>query len=203
MSATLRSPVLVLNKSWAPVNTVTLEDAIVTLFKTEKNGEPKARIVEYPSYQTFTWQDWANLKTSVDDKVIRSQNLVFRVPEIIVLSRYNKLPTPKCHFSRRNLYKRDNYACQYCSKKLPSSELTIDHVMPTSRGGHSTWENCVLACVSCNSKKANRTPEEAHMKLLRKPKRPRVPLFRVDHLKKIESWEAFLGEMYWSVSIED
>lgn len=195
MSAILQSPVLVLNKSWAPVNTVTLENAITKVWN------DKARIVEYPSYQTFSWDDWSKLKAESTDNAIKSVNMYFRIPEIILLTEFDRMPMKKTHFSRRNLYKRDNYTCQYCTKKFASTELTIDHVMPSSRGGKSTWENCVLACVDCNSRKANRTPEEARMKLLREPKMPKMALFRIDHLKKIESWEAFLGAAYWNVDI--
>ncbi|MFX7620976.1 HNH endonuclease signature motif containing protein, partial [Acinetobacter baumannii] len=81
------------------------------------------------------------------------------MPEIILLSKYDKLPAQRVHFSRRTLYHRDNNTCQYCSKKFSTSDLNIDHVLPRSQGGRSSWENCVLACFKCNSKKANRTPE--------------------------------------------
>jgi 5-methylcytosine-specific restriction endonuclease McrA len=202
-SLTLNEPVLVLNKSWTPINTIRLEEAITMLFKTEKDGEPKARIVDYPSYQTFTWEGWSELKPKLTDRFISSVNLQFKIPEVILLSKYDKLPKMTCHFSRRNLYKRDDYTCQYCGIKPGTKELTIDHVVPSSRGGKSSWKNCVLACVDCNSKKANRLPHEAHMKLRKEPKQPHVPLFRVDMTRRIESWEAFLGAAYWNVGIGD
>lgn len=194
---------LVLNKTWTPVGTVSLQRAIIMLFSTYANGEPKARIIEPETYSLFTWEDWSKLKPLATDEVIKGANMVFRIPEIILLSKYEKLPQPKVHFSRRTLYKRDNMTCQYCGDRPGSAELTIDHVLPRSQGGLTTWENCVLACVQCNTDKANRTPEQAKMKLFKQPHKPRLHLFRYDTLKPVKSWESFLGEAYWSVELEN
>ena len=197
MSTTLtKNRCLVLNKNWTPVGTVSLQRAIVMLF-----GE-KARIIDHESYATFTWEDWSKLRPHLTDEKIKSAHVAFKVPEIILLNQYDRIPTPKVHFSRRNLFKRDNMTCQYCGCKPGSSELTIDHVLPSSHGGKSTWDNCVLACVDCNSRKANRTPEQARMKLRKQPKKPHFNM-RFNTLKRVKSWEAFLGEAYWNVSIED
>lgn len=194
---------LVLNKSWTPVGVVSLQRAIVLLFGEHADGEPKARIIEPGSYQTMTWADWSKLKPVATDEVIRSARMEFRVPEIVLLSKYDKLPKPKAHFSRRNLYKRDALTCQYCGIKPGSQELTVDHVIPRAQGGGTTWENCVLACVACNRKKADKTPKQAHMKLAKTPKKPHVRFFSYDTLKPVKSWEAFLGEAYWNVGIGD
>ena len=194
---------LVLNKAWTPVGTVSLQRAIIMLFSTYANGIPKAKVIEPGSYQTFTWDDWSKLKPLATDDVIVATNVNFKVPEIVLLTKYEKLPQPKVHFSRRTLYKRDSMTCQYCGKRPGSAELTVDHVMPKSRGGGTTWENCTLACVECNARKANRTPSEANMKLLSEPKKPRVHLFKYDTIKPVKSWEAFLGEAYWNVGIGD
>src|ERR1700740_731597 len=99
--------VLVLNKGWTPINTIPLRDAITMLFGCQDNGEPKAKVVEPESYAQMTWEDWSRLKPKATDDVIRSANLYFRVPEIIVLTTYDKMPKPKVHFSRRTLFKRD------------------------------------------------------------------------------------------------
>jgi 5-methylcytosine-specific restriction endonuclease McrA len=173
------------------------------LFQTCSDGEPKARIIEHPSYQTYTWEDWARLRPQATDEKIKSGNIYFRIPEIIKLSEYDKIPAPKVHFSRRNLFKRDNMTCQYCGCKPGSSELTVDHVLPRSQGGTSTFENCVLSCIKCNTRKANRTPEQAGMKLLSKPKKPKASVLRFETLKPIKSWEDFLGTAYWNVGIGD
>lgn len=194
---------LVLNKAWAPVGTVSLQRAIIMLFSEYANGVPKAKIIEPASYQTFTWDDWSKLKPLATDEIIQASNVQFKVPEVILLTKYEKLPLPKVHFSRRTLYKRDNMTCQYCAKRPGSSELTIDHVLPRAQGGTTTWENCVLACVECNARKANRTPAQAKMTLRKEPTKPRMHLFRYDTLKPVKSWTAFLGEAYWNVGIGD
>ena len=91
--------------------------------------------------------------------------------------------------------------CQYCGVKPGSEELTIDHIVPRAQGGVTSWENCALACVKCNSFKADRTPRQAGMKLATVPKKPRMQFFRTDNLKKVKSWEAFLGASYWDIGI--
>lgn len=204
MSVLAQQRCLVLNKGWAPISTVPLRRAIIMLFTKHEDGVPKARIIEPDSYQVMTWDDWSKLRPKATDETIQAGNIAFRVPEVILLSRYDKLPRPKIHFSRRNLYKRDEYTCQYCGCQPGSSELTIDHVLPKAQGGKSTWENCVLACIGCNSRKADRTPQQAHMKLAKEPHKPHLNMFKLDGMTKpIKSWEQFLGEAYWSVELKD
>ena len=173
------------------------------LFTTYNNGEPKARVID-PSndFQLFTWDDWSKLQPLADDDVIKGAGITFRVPEVILLTNYNKIPQPRGHFSRRNLYKRDNLTCQYCGCQPGPANLTIDHVMPRSRGGLTTWENCVLCCVPCNSKKADKTPKEANMKLAKVPKKPRVNLLH-SISKPIESWKNFISEAFWETELEN
>lgn len=194
---------LVLNKNWRPICTTTLEEAISKVFSSYRDGTPKARIIDPESYETFTWADWAKLIPAVDEEKISTANMSFKIPEVILLSKYEKMPSPKSHFSRRTLYKRDNMQCQYCGCKPGSEELTIEHVVPRSKGGLTTWENCVLACVPCNRKKADKTPAQAGMKLLREPKKPNINLCRFETHKPIKSWSVFLGEAYWSVQLEN
>lgn len=204
MSAILTSnKVLVLNKNWTPVGTVTLQDALTKLFNTYDDGTPKARIIEPESYQTFTWEDWSKLQPLATDEKIASANMVFRIPEIILLSRFEKLPRPKAHFSRRTLLKRDGGRCQYCGKKCASDEWSVEHVVPRAQGGQTTWENCVVACLDCNRKKADRTPKQAGMRLLKEPKKPSANVLRFEVSKPVKSWEAFIGEAYWNVGIGD
>ena len=194
---------LVLNKTWTPVGTVSLQRAVIMLFSVYKNGDPKARVIDSKTYQTLAWNDWAQIPLLPTDDFIQGSNARYKVPEIILLSKYEKLPQPKIHFSRRTLYRRDNMTCQYCGDRPGSSELTIDHVTPKSRGGGTTWENCVLACFKCNAHKANRTPAEAHMSLFTEPRKPRVHMFRYDTARPIKSWAAFLGEDYCLSEVED
>lgn len=203
MPGILSQPVLVMNKSWAPIGTVSLQRAIIMLFSETDDGQPKAKIVEPSSYATFTWDDWSKLKPMATDEVIRAANVVFRCPEVIVLTSYDKMPKPKVHFSRRTLFKRDKFCCQYCNINPGTENMTIDHVMPKSRGGPTSWENCVAACVECNARKANRTPEEANMKLHKSPKKPAFHLFKSDLLKPVKSWSAFVSEAYWNTELEN
>lgn len=174
------------------------------LFSTyEDDGQPKARIIEPESYAALTWEDWSKLKPLATDEKIASANMFFRIPEIILLSRYEKLPKPKVQFSRRTLYKRDRMTCQYCGCQPGGEELTIDHVTPRSKGGETTWENCVLACVKCNRRKADKTLQESGLKLIKHPKKPEVALFKYDTVKPVKSWQAFLGECYWNVELRN
>ncbi|WP_337845824.1 HNH endonuclease [Thermus sp.] len=112
------------------------------------------------------------------------------VPSVIRLKRLVRRGPSRVPLNRRNVLRRDRYTCQYCGRQ--GGDLTVDHVLPKSRGGRSTWENLVAACRACNLKKGDRTPEEAGMRLLRSPRAPKTPLFLAD-LKEIpEAWKPFL-----------
>lgn len=141
---------LVLNASWIPIETVTWQEAFVQVFK------GRASIVDY--YEEI-------IKTPSDE---------YLKPAVIVCKEYNGIPKRESVYSRRNILLRDNYVCQYCSKKLTSSNATLDHVVPRSKGGRSTFQNVVCCCESCNTRKANKSLKEAKMKLLRIPKAPKL-----------------------------
>lgn len=193
--------VLVLNKSWVAIGVITLERALTKLSKTYSDGTPKARIIDcVHDFQSFTWNDWTQLRPAEGEDGLRSVNAVLRVPEVIQFTRYNKLPNTKVHYNRRTIYRRDNNTCQYCGKKKPSSELSLDHVVPRCQGGLTTWENIVVACTECNAHKAGRTPKEANMKLLSKPSKPKYNFYTGDI--RVKSWEQFLGEAYWLTELE-
>jgi 5-methylcytosine-specific restriction endonuclease McrA len=119
-----------------------------------------------------------------------------------VLAGYNRLPTAAVAFSRRNIHKRDHWTCQYCGRQPGGAELTIDHVVPRSQGGVSTWENCVLACIDCNKHKADRTPAQARMKLHREPVRPAWKPLYARTSERMMSWSKFISEAYWNVPLE-
>lgn len=180
--------VLQLNKTWTPMHTISLEKALHMVFNN------RARIVTPENYQAMTWSDWAQLEPIGDS--IRGARASFRVPEIIVLNDYDKLPMPKKTFGRRALLRRDNYTCGYCGVIPGSEELTIDHVLPRSQGGATSWENCVSCCGACNARKSNRTPSEASMPLRLNPAAPTYKQMKAETIR-VDSWEAFLGEMYY------
>lgn len=197
VSAVLTRPTLVLNRHWQPIRVSTVARSLVMLW----NGA--ARVVDPEDYQLYSWQDWSNLVPRDGEPSIRTVRFALRVPEIMVLTRCGRFPKEGVTFSRRNLFRRDRFTCQYCGCQLRSEELTIDHVVPRSQGGLSTWDNCVLACVDCNNRKADRTPAQAHMPLLSKPARPTWRQLYSQNGIHIDSWSKFLSEAYWNVELRD
>lgn len=197
MTAVLDRPTLVLNRNWQPVGVASVARSLIKLW----NGA--ARVIDPESYQLYTWSDWARLQPAEGELFIETVRFRLRVPEVISLTDYDRVPTNSVTFSRRNVFKRDRFTCQYCGIQPGSEELTIDHVIPRSQGGATTWENCVLACVECNSRKADRTPDEARMPLRHPPKRPKwKPLYATRGVR-IDSWSRFISEAYWNVELED
>jgi 5-methylcytosine-specific restriction endonuclease McrA len=131
-----------------------------------------------------------------------SVNLRLRVPEVIALTGYDRMPRRAVTFSRRNIFKRDRFQCQYCGVSPGCEELTIDHVTPRAQGGVSSWTNCVLACIDCNKRKADRTPKQAGMALASAPRRPAWKPAYADHRVRLASWSKFISEAYWNVELE-
>jgi len=200
MVPVMSRPALVLNKNWVPIRCATVQEAIGLVVK------GSAKIIEPDTYEVhdiFTWNDASKLKTKFADSVIRSATLEIIPPEVILLTDYDGIGERKVVFSRRNLFKRDKYTCQYCGVQPGPEELTIDHILPKSRGGQSSFENCVLACVECNKFKADKTPDEAGMKLRKVPKRPSWKVFaQVPQNVRCESWDKFLDRAYWDVELD-
>jgi 5-methylcytosine-specific restriction endonuclease McrA len=195
----INSAVLVLNRYYQPVHVTSVKRAFSLLYQ----GVAKAIDAQYRLYE---FDDWAALSATQD--CITTINRTIRVPRVLVLSAYDHLPRGRVRFSRLNIYARDNDTCQYCGKNLPRSDLNLDHVMPRSQGGKTTWENVVCSCVPCNLKKGGRTPEQADMRLLKKPVRPRwTPLFRGATRKvTYREWLPFLhlaDASYWNVELLD
>jgi 5-methylcytosine-specific restriction endonuclease McrA len=196
VSSVLQRPTLVLNRSWQPVNVATVERALVLVWN------DVARIVDPDSYQIYEWSDWTKLQPRDDEPFIRTVESRLRAPEVITLNHYDRVPKVVVSFSRRNIFKRDGYRCQYCGSQPGTGELSIDHVIPRSRGGGTSWENCVLACIDCNKTKGSRTPEEAAMRLRKTPIRPHWrPIYSTYHMR-IDSWSRFLSEAYWNAELE-
>ncbi|MFO1044190.1 MAG: HNH endonuclease [Planctomycetaceae bacterium] len=193
----LNRQALVLNRFWQPVGVASVARSL-TLVAAER-----ARIVDPNDFQLYTWGDWARLIPQENEPFVQAVTFRIRVPEVITLTEYDRVPTNTVAFSRRNIFKRDRFTCQYCGAQPGSEELTIDHVQPRSRGGTSTWENCVLACIECNSKKADRTPIEAHMPLRKPPVRPKWQPIYARHDTRIESWSKFISEAYWTVELDE
>lgn len=193
----LERPTLVLNRNWQPVSVAPVARALTMLWN------ESARVVDPEDYRLYTWSDWARLVPRDGELYLQAVSFRLRVPEVLTLTRYDRPRESAVTFSRRNLFKRDHVTCQYCGSRPGTSELTIDHVRPRSQGGASTWDNCVLACVPCNARKANRTPDEAGMKLRRLPFRPSWRPHYAAHGVKIESWAKFMSEAYWNISLDE
>lgn len=195
----IESAVLVLNRNYQPIHVTTVKRAFSLLYQ----GVAKAIDTQYKLYE---FDDWAALSATED--CITTIDRTIRVPRVLVLSAYEYIPRGRVRFSRLNIYARDHDTCQYCSRQLPRSELNLDHVLPRSQGGKTTWENVVCSCVPCNLKKGGRTPEQAGMALLKKPLRPRwTPLFR-GVIKRVtyKEWLPFLtlaDSSYWNVELLD
>lgn len=196
MVAALESPVLVLNRNWAVVNVTTVSRALTLLF----NGG--AKVVDVKDYQAFDWEDWSKISPAEGDRYIQSTSIRLRVPEVVVLTEYGGMPETAVNFSRRNIFKRDHYTCQYCGVQPGTEDLTLDHVLPKSRGGETNWTNTVLACLKCNKRKADRTPEEAKMHLRHQPVKPNwKPLYSMRTLRP-DSWSKFVSDVYWNVELK-
>jgi len=202
--AVLDRPALVLNKRWQPIQVTSVKEALGLVCK------GSAKILEPETYQAHDIASWADVSASkekFEGYVIRSAKLSLVAPEVIVLQKYEDIGQRSVVFSRRNIFKRDKYTCQYCGHQFRSEvamrDLTIDHVMPKSRGGKSTWENCVLACIDCNKVKADRTPDEAGLRLRKVPKKPSwSALSCITPGKRLKSWQNFIDETYWQIELE-
>jgi 5-methylcytosine-specific restriction endonuclease McrA len=188
MRSVLERPTLVLNRNWQPVGVAPVARALVMLWN------DVARAVEPEEYRLYTWDDWARLSPLHGEPCIRAARLRLRVPEVVCLAHYDRLPGQAVTFSRRNVAKRDHHTCQYCGSQPGWESITIDHVVPRAQGGASSWTNCVAACVRCNARKADRTPDQAGMRLRKRPARPEWKPFYAAQGDRIPSWSRFLEE---------
>jgi len=153
-----------------------------------------ARVVEPEDYRLFTWEGWAAMEAVPGSPSIRTARVRLRVPEVVCLAHYDRLPGQAVTFSRRNIAKRDHHTCQYCGIQPGWETITVDHIVPRAQGGVSSWTNCVAACVDCNTRKADRTPEQAGMRLRKRPSRPEWRPFYAVHGARAESWSKFLND---------
>lgn len=196
----LEGQVLVLNKSWVAVHIASVRRALSLLY------QDLARAVHPEDYSLYDFDDWCALSQFVESgQFVHTVNIRIRIPEVILLKGFNNFIRHEVRFSRRNIFERDKNTCQYCGRRAPRSDLTLDHVIPRSRGGFDSWENLVLACMRCNVKKANRTPEEARMPLIKKPVKPSwLPQFgtRIPN-SQLMSWQRFVDTAYWDVELRE
>ena len=210
-SPVLNANVLVLNKFYQAIRVVNVrrafsmlcrEMAEVVHIETDADGQSR-----WTNYDFEGWREVSELKAEFEPDGydwIHTVRFQIAVPRIIRLLGYDKLPRQDVKFNRRNIYARDSNRCQYCGKRMPTTELSLDHVLPKSQGGKSSWENIVCCCVKCNVKKGGRTPEQAHMHLITKPVKPkRSPVINIRLAdERYSSWKQFLDNAYWTVELK-
>ena len=209
---TLNDGTLVLNRSWVAVQICSVRRAISLLF------QGHAKVVD-DNYKVYDFNDWHEVSQQMvqvsDDEFIASPSIRIRIPRVIVLLLYDKLPKRAVAFSRKNILERDEYTCQYCGVKPPrarkdaldwleKNSLSLDHVSPRVQGGKTTWENIVTCCFKCNSKKGSKTLEELGWKLKKAPKKPKwhptlqLPMRFIQH----KEWVNFIDVAYYNVILD-
>ncbi|MBI4659208.1 MAG: HNH endonuclease [Verrucomicrobia bacterium] len=203
MTSCLNQQVLVLNRLWQAVNVCSAKRALTLLF------EGRAQVVlgtNDGAFETFNFTEWQDFsERQPHPESIHTISFRIRIPKVILLVLFDRLPKKEVKFTRFNVFERDKNICQYCGGTFDRKDLNLDHVIPKHKGGPTSWENIVCSCVPCNTKKANRTPQEAGMHLIRKPKRPKWrPFIQVNlGLSYHDSWRHFLDVAYWNVEIAE
>jgi 5-methylcytosine-specific restriction endonuclease McrA len=173
MGTGLTYKVLVLNRLWQAVNIVGVQRAFGLLLR----DHAQVIYTGDGSFQVMDSAAWLELSAAEvpgdTEAYVQTVRLRVRVPKVLLLRGYDKLPLQEVRFSRDNLFERDHYRCQYCGDHFPDHKLNMDHVIPRAKGGRTSWENIVTSCIPCNTRKANRLPHQASMHLMKKPERPR------------------------------
>lgn len=185
-----KATVLVLNRNWQAINVRTPADAFCQLATDVVTGVD----IEADAMTPVKWTDWLKLPIRERDLFVTTPCGRIRVPTVVVLARFNKVPKRRPNFSSRSIWARDGGVCQYTGRRLNPGEGNIDHVVPRSRGGATSWENCVLAHREVNSRKGNRLPPEAGLRLIRPPVVPKeVPVtLLIKNPHGIGDWDYFL-----------
>ena len=206
MKDVLTTPVLVLNRLWQAVNICAGQRALGLLC----TGHAQAVHEEDGDFDTYTFDEWClyapGQELGPDDHpAVHTVSLQVFLPRVILLHVFDRLPRRDVRFSRDNLFRRDHHTCQYCGRQFDPRHLNVDHVKPRHRGGQTSWTNVVCSCLSCNSRKGNRTPAEAGMHLLREPRKPRWRPFVEKQFSHAyhQSWRHFLDHAGWRVDLGD
>ena len=200
-ASSMQAAVLALNRNFAAIHVISVKRAFCLLFK-ELAEVIHVEDGQFSNYDFEGWREYSQLKVEFGEKQehedwIRAVNFEIQVPRVIRLTSYDRIPRNTVKFNRRNIFLRDGHRCQYCGNRYSSPRLSLDHVIPKSRGGPDTWENIVCACLKCNVGKGGRTPQEAGMRLLQQPVKPkRSPLLnRQLSQAKYESWRHFVPQI--------
>nr|WP_277508406.1 HNH endonuclease [Ereboglobus sp. PH5-5] len=196
---------LVLNRLWQAINVIGAKRAFALL------ARGHAQVVHHheEDFHTFSMMDWIDFSHHnpplTDNEIVHTPTRRIRLPRVILLTFFDKLPCKELKLTRNNVFERDKNQCQYCAKIFPREELNLDHVIPRHYNGRTTWENIVCSCIRCNTRKANRLPHEAGMRLIRKPQKPKwrpvISLMLSRHDR--EMWKDYLDLAYWNVELEE
>ncbi len=198
--------VLVLNKNYMAIKIIRAKRAFSFLFR------QVAEVVSCDDqfFSNYDFNQWCQLSQVRRDferenhDWITTVNFCIAVPRIIRLLFCERMPQNEVKFNRRNIFARDKNTCQYCGKKFPTSELSLDHVIPRILGGCASWENIVCSCVKCNAKKGGKTPRQANMTLIHKAVKPKYNALLHTHMAnpRYKSWKQFLDHAYWSIELQ-
>jgi 5-methylcytosine-specific restriction endonuclease McrA len=192
MSSLSKDIVLVLNKNWQAINITTPSEALSMMYCDSATG---LNIKGKDDMVPLKWKEWLTLICDENDTFVKTIQGNIKIPKIIILCKYDKVPKKRPKLTRKGIWLRDEGVCQYTGKKINPNDGNIDHVIPKSRGGKTDWTNCVLAHKKVNAKKADKTPEEAGLKLIRQPYIPKeLPVsFYITNKYDIQEWRIFLN----------
>ncbi len=181
------STVLVLNRSYLPIHVTSARRAFALIYR------EVARVVN-EEYETFDFDSWRRRRVPEGGAAVGTPSGAIGVPRVILLPGFDRVPKRHIRYSRLNIFARDKFTCQYCGQKPQRSKLNLDHVIPRSLGGRTTWENVVCSCVDCNRRKGGRTPAQARLRLMRRPVRPRwTPVIHhAVQTVRYDEWRPFL-----------
>jgi 5-methylcytosine-specific restriction endonuclease McrA len=186
-----KTTVLVLNRNWQAINIKTPSEALSMMYCGDATG---LDIIGEDNMIPYKWNDWIKLPQDDSCDYISTVSSKIKIPKVVVLCHYDKIPIKRPKFSLNGVWNRDNGICQYTGKKLTKHEGNIDHIVPKSRGGKTDWTNCVLSHKNINAYKADRSLEECGLKLLKKPTAPKLlPVsYFIKNTYNIKEWDKFL-----------
>ncbi len=188
-----KAMVLVLNRNWQAIHVRTPADAFCQM----ATGAATALEIEGEEYiRPVTWAEWITLPVREQDQAVRTARGAIRVPTVIVAVNFDRVPKKRPKLCAKNIRERDGNRCQYTGRELRPDEGSLDHVVPRSRGGPDTWENLVWSAKDVNTRKGNRLPHEAGLKLLSVPRAPKEQLVTatIRNSHSIPEWKLFLNE---------
>jgi len=206
--------VLSLNKVYQPIGLISVREAIDSVFTERAEIIDQEENGAFSNHDVNSWLELSLLKKmmmeeadyEIDELWINSTSPYFIAPKVIRYLNYDKTHQRQVKFSRKNIMIRDQNTCIYCNKKFPTDQLQLEHIIPRSRGGKTTWTNTATSCHKCNQKKADKTPKEAGMKLHWKPVKPRF-LARQNKIvvprSRYKFWEQFVSDVYWNTELQE